>query len=88
MGACFCTGRCRETGRCPNAVPVTPMPSWPPSCDHVFPYWSVIPPSYCPKCGAYLGNPPPVRFPIYSSNTVPNGTTIIVNNTYVSKGDS
>ena len=28
-------------------------------CNHVFPYWSVIPPTRCPVCGAYLSPPPP-----------------------------
>lgn len=33
------------------------------SCNHTFAYWSVIPPSHCPRCGACLtcGSP---RHPI------------------------
>jgi hypothetical protein len=30
----------------------------------------------------------PARFPVYSSNSVPNGTTVIVNNTFVSRETS
>lgn len=28
-------------------------------CNHTFPYWSVIPPTHCPVCGACLAPPPP-----------------------------
>lgn len=24
------------------------------NCNHVFPYWSVVPPSHCPHCGGCL----------------------------------
>lgn len=26
----------------------------PTTCNHTFPYWSVIPPSHCPRCGQCL----------------------------------
>lgn len=25
------------------------------NCSHTFAYWSVVPPSHCPRCGACLG---------------------------------
>ena len=28
-------------------------------CNHVFPYWSVVPPTRCPVCGANLAPAPP-----------------------------
>lgn len=53
-------------------VPVGPVPYYQPvpaapqplRCGHYFPYWSVIPPSYCPLCGAYIG-------PIYTAPQPP-----------------
>ena len=54
-------------------------------CGHYFPYWSVIPPSYCPICGAYIGPiyacpQPPQPYIVYSTGTAaapkPQGETI------------
>ena len=38
---------------------VVPQTSTAVPCNHVFPYWSVIPPTHCPVCGACLAPPPP-----------------------------
>lgn len=55
---CYCTGRCRELGYCP-CNPPAPRP-----CGHYFPWYGVIPPSYCPICGAYIG-------PVYCPQQAP-----------------
>jgi hypothetical protein len=60
------------------------------NCNHVVPYWSVVPPSHCPRCGqclhpAHFGpyqpvmpyqpyQPPPWRSPWYWS-TITSSTT-------------
>lgn len=43
---CGCTNPCRD-----GLKPFTYSPE---PCSHVFPYWSVLPPTHCPKCGADL----------------------------------
>lgn len=69
-GSCYCTGKCRELGYCPNL----PVQTWPRPCGHYFPWYGVVPPTYCPICGAYIGPiylQPPWRYTI----TVVNNTT-------------
>jgi hypothetical protein len=64
--ACHCTGACQRLGYCPCNPPVRR------SCGHVFPWHCVIPPTYCPVCGAYIG---PVHWPMityYSTGTPPS----------------
>jgi hypothetical protein len=69
-GSCYCTGKCRELGYCPN-LPV----SYPRQCGHVFPWYGIIPPSYCPICGAYIGPVYCPPAPRYTITVVSNTTT-------------
>ena len=45
---------CTETEHnhctCPHCCPSKPM--WPAACSHTFAWWSTVPPSRCPLCGA------------------------------------
>lgn len=71
--SCYCTGACRNGGVCPN------QPWKPYRCGHFFPWYSVIPPTYCPICGAYLGPVycppcPQPQPPIYPTITYSTGT--------------
>ena len=46
---CNCTGQCRTLGYCPC------NPPQPYACGHYFPWHGVVPPSYCPICGSWIG---------------------------------
>jgi hypothetical protein len=52
MSPCYCTGACRTIGICPNARPGYVPAAY---CNHVFPWYGVVPPLYCNICGAYIG---------------------------------
>jgi hypothetical protein len=49
-------------------------------CGHYFPWWGVVPPSYCPICGAWIGpiyTGPPCpqpQLPIYPTITYSDST--------------
>lgn len=68
--SCYCTGACGRTGICPSQQPVY----YPRPCGHYFPWYGVIPPTYCPICGAYIG-------PIYTQPYPPMQPTITYVNT-------
>lgn len=73
ISPCYCTGAC-QTGPCPNAVPY-----WRQPCGHVFPWHGVVPPSYCPICGSYIGPvycppaPQPLPYITHIHTTIQDG---------------
>lgn len=71
---CSCTNQCQTF--------------YPQPCNHAFPYWSVIPPTHCPVCGADLrpkcggcGRP----LPPYKPWTTTTTFTVTTNKTTNSK---